>query len=71
MLIAGRLAKKGVQPTHLTLICIGIVSDRSCEALATFLSGEQHLPLFRHVTSLWLNIGLSQQLLQVREQTGV
>jgi hypothetical protein len=69
VLVAERLAKKGVEPTQLTLSSTD--RSRSLEALTTFLTGDQHLPFFRRVTFLWLNGGLSHELLQVRAQTGV
>jgi hypothetical protein len=64
VLIAGRLAKKGVQPTYIRLSSSN--REISCEVLTTFLTGEQHLPLFKRVTHLLLHSGLSHDLLQVK-----
>jgi hypothetical protein len=69
VLLAQQLASKGVQPTHLSLSATD--RPRSLAALTTFLAGDQHLPLFKRVTYLWLESVLSHELLQVRAQTGV
>jgi hypothetical protein len=60
VLLAGRLAKKGVEPTELCL------TGGSCEALTAMLAAEQHHCLFRRVRKLTMRCTLSKAMLQVK-----
>jgi hypothetical protein len=62
--IAGRLAKKGVEPTRLSINSSD--TDGACEALTALLTEEQHHRLFARVRTLSLNCMLSKAILQVR-----
>jgi hypothetical protein len=63
--IAGRLARKGLRPKHMTLAGSLPYAHSSSSAMATFLATEQQRPMFQHLQRLTIEESLPRNLPQV------